>query len=151
MTEQSTARRGVWIGVDVGSVRVGVARSDPDGVLASPLCTLRRAAGDGADVDELAGIVAAERAVLVVVGHPRHLSGARGTSALDAESYAAALRTRVSVPVELVDERLSTVVAQQSLRRSGVRGKAQRAVIDQAAAVAILQSALDAARGTMAP
>jgi putative Holliday junction resolvase len=132
--------KGVRIGVDVGSVRVGVAVSDPDGILATPVATLDRATS----LDELAALVGERAAVEVVVGHPRHLSGTSGAAAKEAESYAAALRARVDVPVRLVDERLTTVSATRTLAERGIRGKAQRAVVDQAAAVAILQSALDA-------
>lgn len=127
------------IGVDVGTVRVGVAASDPDGILATPVATLDRATA----LDDLVALVAEREAVEVVVGHPRHLSGASGVSARDAESFAGSLRERVGVPVRLVDERLTTVTATRTLAERGVRGKAQRAVVDQAAAVAILQSALD--------
>jgi putative Holliday junction resolvase len=135
-----TVLRGVRIGVDVGSVRVGVAASDPDGILATPVATLTRPAS----LDAVAALVAERAAVEVVVGHPRHLSGAAGASARDAEEWAAALRARIEpVPVRLVDERLTTVTATRTLAERGVRGKAQRAVVDQAAAVAILQSALD--------
>jgi putative Holliday junction resolvase len=134
----------VRVGVDVGSVRVGVAVSDADGILATPVATLPRDAKAGADLDSLAALVAEHDAVEVVVGHPRHLSGAAGAAAAEAEAYAAALRARVGVPVRLVDERLTTVSATRTLAERGVRGKAQRAVVDQAAAVAILQSALDA-------
>jgi putative Holliday junction resolvase len=126
--------------VDVGSVRVGVAVSDPRGILATPVATLPRATA----LDDLVALVAEREAVEVVVGHPRHLSGATGASAKDAEAFAESLRARVDVPVRLVDERLTTVTATRTLAERGVRGKAQRAVVDQAAAVAILQSALDA-------
>jgi putative Holliday junction resolvase len=140
-------RKGVRIGVDVGSVRVGVAVSDADGILATPVETLARDVARGTDLDALAALVRERGAVEVVVGHPRHLSGAAGAAAREAESYAAALRPRVEpVPVRLVDERLTTVTATRTLAERGVRGKAQRAVVDQAAAVAILQSALDALR-----
>lgn len=132
--------RGVRIGVDVGSVRVGVAASDPDGILATPVATLPRAEA----LDGLVALVAEREAVEVVVGHPRHLSGAAGASARDAEAFAESLRERLDVPVTLVDERLTTVTATRTLAERGVRGRAQRAVVDQAAAVAILQSALDA-------
>ena len=132
--------RGVVIGVDVGSVRVGVAASDPDGILATPVATLPRASA----LDALVALVAEREAVEVVVGHPRHLSGAAGASARDAETFANDLRERAGVPVTLVDERLTTVTATRHLREGGVRAKNQRAVVDQAAAVAILQSALDA-------
>ena len=130
------------IGVDVGSVRVGVAASDPDGILATPVATYDRATS----LDSLVALVAEREAVEVVVGHPRHLSGAAGAAAKEAEAYAAALRERVHVPVRLVDERLTTVTATRTLAERGVRGKAQRAVVDQAAAVAILQTALDTDR-----
>lgn len=132
--------RGVRLGVDVGSVRVGVAASDPGGVLATPVATLPRATA----LDGIVALVAEREAVEVVVGHPRHLSGAAGAAAADAEAFASALRERLDVPVTLVDERLTTVTATRTLAERGVRGKAQRAVVDQAAAVAILQSALDA-------
>ena len=124
----------------MGSVRVGVAASDPDGILATPVATLPRETS----LDTVVALVAERDAVEVVVGHPRHLSGAAGASAKDAEAYAAALRERIEVPVRLVDERLTTVTATRTLAERGVRGKAQRAVVDQAAAVAILQAALDA-------
>ena len=130
---------GVTIGVDVGSVRVGVAISDPDGILATPVATLPRARA----LNDLVSLVSERDAVEVVVGHPRHLSGAAGASAKDAEEFAAALRERVGVPVRLVDERLTTVTATRTLQERGVRGAKQRAVVDQAAAVAILQSVLD--------
>jgi putative Holliday junction resolvase len=136
--------RGVRIGVDVGTVRVGVAASDPDGLLASPVVTLARDSRTGRDLDELAAIVRDREAVEVVVGLPRHLSGREGASVQMAREYADALAERIApVPIRLVDERLTTVSAGRSLRASGVRGKASRAVIDQAAAVALLQSALE--------
>src|SRR4051812_17628519 len=129
---------GVRVGVDVGTVRGGVAASDPGGVLASPGGTLQRDARSGRDLDELAALVAAREAVEVVVGLPRSLSGREGVSVAMAREYADALAARVApVPVRLVDERLTTVVAERGLRERGVKGKARRAVVDQAAAVAI--------------
>jgi putative holliday junction resolvase len=130
--------------VDVGTVRVGVALSDPKGVLATPLVTLSRDEAAGSDLARLAELVAEHEVVEVVVGLPRTLAGRRGPAALHAESYAAALADRVApVPVRLADERLSTVAATRALRERGVRGRRQRAVVDQAAAVAILQTWLD--------
>ena len=140
-------RDGVRLGVDVGSVRVGLAVSDPDGLLAVPLTTLARDTSGSRDLDELAALVTERAAVEVVVGLPRHLSGAEGSAVAAARSYADRLRARLSgVPVRLVDERLTTVTAQRDLRAAGVRGRDQRAVVDQAAAAAILQGALDALR-----
>ncbi|MDT4939484.1 MAG: putative pre6S rRNA nuclease [Pseudonocardiales bacterium] len=138
---------GVWLGVDVGTVRVGVARSDPAGILATPLVTLLRDAENGSDLAELARLVAEYEATGVVVGLPRTLRGTEGASAVLARAYGAGLSAHIDpVPVEYVDERLTTVSAQRKLRQSGVRGKAGRAVVDQAAAVELLQHWLDARR-----
>ena len=138
-----TRRRGRVMGVDVGTVRVGVALSDPSGTLASPLETVRRAK-DGRDLDRLADLVVEHEVTEVVVGDPRHLSGASGASARDASAYSRALAGRLGeVPVHLLDERLSTVTAADQLRASGLDARRQRSVIDQAAAVVILQQFLD--------
>ncbi len=134
------------LGVDVGTVRVGLALSDPTGTLASPLETLRRAK-DGADLDRLAALVVEHEVTEVVVGEPRHLSGASGASAADATAYSQALADRMAdVPVYLIDERLSTVTAASHLRQGGIDSRNQRSVIDQAAAVVILQQYLDSRR-----
>ena len=138
-------RVGVRLGVDVGQVRVGVATCDPGGVIATPVETLRRGKGD---LDRLAALVAEREAVEVVVGLPTSLSGRSGPAADAAESYARELAARVPVPVRLVDERLSTVSAQRGLHASGVDTRRGRSVIDQAAAVIILQGALDAERSS---
>lgn len=140
---------GVWFGVDVGSVRVGVARSDPDGILASPVATLARDPRTNRDVDELAALIREAEAIGVVVGLPTTLKNRESASAEFARSYAQLLETRISpVRVQLLDERLTTVSAQRKLHRSGVRGsKAIRAIIDQAAAVELLQHWLDTRRG----
>ncbi|WP_448623709.1 Holliday junction resolvase RuvX [Geodermatophilus sp. URMC 64] len=143
------ARRGGRVmGVDVGTVRVGVALSDATGTLASPLETVKRAK-DESDLDRLASLVVEHEVTEVVVGEPRHLSGASGASAEDATAYSRALAGRIGdVPVHLVDERLSTVTAAQSLREAGRDSRAQRSVIDQAAAVVILQHFLDSRGST---
>lgn len=138
--------RGRYLGIDVGAVRVGVAVCDPDGVLATPLVTVPRDAGGGSDLRAIAGLVAEHEAVGVVVGLPRTLAGREGPAAEAARAFAAALAGVLDVPVELSDERLTTVVATQQLRERGVKGRKQRAVVDQAAAVAILQGWLDAHR-----
>jgi putative Holliday junction resolvase len=130
--------------VDVGSVRVGVAASDPDGILATPVTTLRRDQRGGSDLDELAGIVRDRKAVEVVVGLPASLSGREGPAAAAARAYAALLEPRVvPVPVRMADERMTTVVAHRRMAERGMRSRARRAVVDQEAAVAILQSYLD--------
>lgn len=132
--------RGRRLGVDVGSVRVGVALSDPDGLLATPLVTLPRTAGSAAAV---AALVAEHGAVGVVVGLPRTLAGREGPAAEAARAFVIELEQALDVPVELSDERLTTVVATRQLRESGRRGRRQRAVVDQVAAVGILQGWLD--------
>jgi putative Holliday junction resolvase len=142
-------RTGVRIAVDAGSVRVGVAASDRDGLIATPVETVRRGAGDLA---RLAAIVSEYEPIEVLVGLPRSLSGREGPAAATARAFAASVASVVApVPVRLVDERLSTVTAQRGLQATGVKGRKGRAVIDQAAAVVILQSALDTERGTGRP
>jgi putative holliday junction resolvase len=143
--------RGRRLGVDVGKVRVGVAVSDPDGILATPLVTVSRdmgAAADSvpADIAELVRLAGEHEAVQIVVGLPVRLNGAEGPAAIDIRAYAERLARAAPVPVVLTDERMSTVVATRRLAERGVRGKRQRAVVDQAAAVEILQSWLDAQR-----
>ncbi len=148
---------GARLGVDVGTVRVGVAVSDPRAVLATPLATLARdpdsepAPGD-ADIEVLADLVVEHRAMGVVIGLPRSLSGEEGAAAARARTYAAVVAARIApVWVRLVDERLTSVDAHRALRDSGVAGRRQRAVVDQAAAVLILQTALDAERSSGTP
>ena len=138
--------RGRRLGIDVGAVRVGVALSDPDGVLATPLVTVPRDVAGGSDLTAIAGLVAEHEVVGIVLGLPRTLAGREGPAAEAARDFAAGLASVVDVPVDLSDERLTTVVATQQLRERGVKGRKQRAVVDQAAAVAILQGWLDAAR-----
>jgi putative Holliday junction resolvase len=138
--------RGRRLGVDVGSVRIGVAVSDPDGVLATPVETVRRDRGDK-HLRRLVALISELDVVEVVVGLPRTLADRAGPAAHDALAVADGLAARIpTIPVRLADERLTTVAAQRSLRDVGVRAKAQRAVIDQAAAVAILQGWLDQRR-----
>ena len=133
-------RSGVRLGVDVGTVRVGVARSDLHGMLATPVETVQR--GDG-DVARLLAIAAEIDAFEIVVGLPLALSGAETASTGDARAFAGRLANSTTTPVRLVDERLSTVSAHAAMRASGRSQKKSRSVIDQAAAVIILQHALD--------
>jgi putative Holliday junction resolvase len=133
------------LGVDHGSVRVGVALSDPGAVLATPLATLSRDERSNNDLDRLAELVVEHEVVEVVVGLPTTLAGGQGVAAHSAIDYASALENRVApVPVRLADERLTTVTATRMLSQRGVRGRRQRAVVDQVAAVEILQAWLDA-------
>lgn len=143
--------RGRRLGVDVGTVRIGVAVSDPDGILATPVETVRRER-TGKHLRRLVALAEESEVVEVVVGLPRTLADRAGASAQDAVDVADALATRISpIPVRLADERLTTVSAQRSLRDAGVRAKQQRGVIDQAAAVSILQGWLDQRRNLLSP
>jgi len=147
-------RPGVRLAVDVGSVRVGVARSDPGGVLATPLTVL--ASGPGAKEAraraELARLAVGEGAIEVVVGLPTSLSGREGTAAAGAREFAADLAGRLApIPVRLVDERFTTTEAHDALRRGGKDARARRHVVDAAAAAVLLQGALDAERATGRP
>ena len=142
-------RTGVRLAVDVGSVRVGVARSDPGGILASPLAVLR---SGPAKLDELAALAASTDAIEVIVGLPTSLSGREGAAAAAARSFAAELAGRLApIPVRLVDERFTTTQAHDALRRGGKDSRARRSVVDAAAAAVLLQAALDAERATGHP
>jgi putative Holliday junction resolvase len=143
--------RGVRLGIDVGSVRIGVARADPDGILATPVATVARdntqREGLPLDMVEIARLVCECDAIEVIVGLPVNLAGKEGPAAVSIRQYAAKLMTAVDpVPVLFSDERMSTVAATRRLSERGVRGKRQRAVVDQVAAVEILQGWLDAQR-----
>jgi putative Holliday junction resolvase len=139
-------RHGVRLGIDPGDARIGVARSDPSGFLATPVETVRRGRGDLARIAE---ILAEEEAIEVVVGLPRSLKGGEGPAAAKVRVFAADLaRALAPVPLRLVDERLTTVSAEAMLRDRGRKGAKRRAVVDQAAAVLILQHALDTERAT---
>lgn len=139
-------RAGVRLGVDVGDARIGVAACDPSGLIAVPVETVRTGEGDLA---RLAALAAEHAAVEIVVGLPRSLSGREGPAAVKTREVAARVARLVApLPVRLVDERLTTVTAEQVLRDRGKKGAKRRAVVDQAAAVVILQHALDSERAT---
>lgn len=148
------APRGRRIGVDVGTVRIGVAVCDPDGILATPVETVARGRGgkasqeqDAAAVKRLAEIVAEYEAVGVVVGLPRDLAGREALAAQSVRRFVDGLAQAVSpVPIVYFDERMSTVSAARSLREAGKDARKARGVIDQAAAVTILQGWLDSVR-----
>ncbi|RKN44701.1 Holliday junction resolvase RuvX [Streptomyces hoynatensis] len=144
-------RHGRRLAVDVGEARIGVASSDPDGLLATPVETVpgRDAAAAQRRLSEL---VAEYEPVEVVVGLPRSLNGGEGPAAARVRAFAQETARRIApVPVRLVDERLSTVGAARAMRASGVSAKKGRARIDQAAAVVILQTALDSERSSGRP
>ncbi len=141
-------RRGVRLGIDVGRARVGVARCDPDGMLAVPVETVPR---DGASFDRILAIAAEYEPLEIVVGLPVNMRGEDTPSTTDAREFAAELQTRSDVPVRLVDERLSTVSAHAVLRSSGRSQKNSRSIVDQVAAVVLLQQAIDTEKSTGNP
>ncbi len=137
---------GVRLGIDPGEARIGVASSDPHGILATPVETVARGKGD---LDRLAALVEEHDARLVYLGLPRSMSGGEGPSAGRVRAFARDLAARIDpVPVWLCDERLSTVTAEGQLRAQGRKGRKRRAVVDMAAAVVILQGALERERQT---
>jgi putative holliday junction resolvase len=135
-------RQGVRLGIDVGRARVGIARSTPDGQMAVPVVTLDRQSA----VSGIVELVAQWQPVELVVGLPINLQGKHTASTEDAESFAQELAEAGLGPIRMVDERLSTVSAQAQLRASGKSSKKQRPVIDQVAAVILLQQSLDTER-----
>lgn len=144
----SPFRRGIRLGIDVGRARVGVARSDPDGLLAVPVETVPR---KGAAVARIAALAAEYEAFEVLVGLPVSLSGADTPSTTDARRFAEEIAGAVGVPVRLVDERLSTVSAHGVLRQAGRSQRDSRSIVDQVAAVVLLQQALDVERQSGEP
>ncbi|MFC6355435.1 Holliday junction resolvase RuvX [Luethyella okanaganae] len=145
-------RHGVRLGVDVGTARIGLARCDSRGMLATPVETVQRdRRGAAVDVTRIAAVCRELEAIEIIVGLPLALSGSHTASTADATGFAESLQRVVPVPVRLVDERLSTVTAQSALRSSGKKAKAHRPVIDQVAAVIILQHALDTERASGKP
>lgn len=145
-------RAGARLGVDVGSVRVGVAACDPAGVLASPVETVARDVRGDTDLARIVELAREKAVIEIVVGLPLSLSGKAGPAAATASDYAVKLAATVApIGVRLVDERLTTVSAHGKLASAGLGSRARRAVVDQAAAVIILQSALDTERATGRP
>jgi putative holliday junction resolvase len=146
-------RRGVRIALDIGDARIGVATSDPHGILATPVETVRRGPGD---LDRIVSLVAELDAFELVIGLPRSLSGGEGPAAVRIRETAEQVRLLVhkvnpEATVRMVDERFTTVTAERMLRDRGKKGSKRRAVVDQAAAVVILQHALDFERETGNP
>jgi putative Holliday junction resolvase len=138
-------RRGRRVAIDWGKARIGVAACDPDGILAFPVETVQNSPKA---LDRIAEIVAEYEPLEVLLGMPKDLEGRVGVAGTAMLDVAKALDNRLAVPLRLVDERLSTRVAAHALHSAGRSAKKQRVVIDQAAAVAILESALDYERQT---
>lgn len=136
--------RGRHMGLDVGDRRIGVALSDETATLASALRTLARTAARK-DAAAIAALVGDHQVVAVVVGLPLNMDGSRGPQAEKVLAFVDGLRRRLDVPIVLRDERLTTVEAHEKLREAGLGWKERKRVVDQAAAVVILQEYLDEA------
>jgi putative Holliday junction resolvase len=133
-------QRGRRIAFDYGDVRIGVAISDPDSILASPLSTL--SSGDPKLFAQIANLLVEYEPITIYVGEPLNLSGQSSSSAQKATVFADKLRTEFQIPVTMIDERLSTITAINAMRQSGVNAKDSRSKVDMAAAVAILEQGL---------
>ena len=145
-------RPGVRIAFDVGKARIGVARCDQDAILSFPVVTLRRDRY-GADLDEAADLVEEYGAFEVIVGLPKHMGGGSSSSTRDARAWARDLASRLpqQVCVRLVDERLTTVTAHRDLHAAGLKERSFRGIVDQAAAVVILEQAITTERMSGVP
>jgi putative Holliday junction resolvase len=138
------------LAIDYGSKRIGLALSDPTGTLARPLPFLP-AKADAKLAREIAELARREQAALILLGLPRHMNGSPGEAAAAVQAFAAILGKATTVPVRLVDERLSTVQASRQLREAGRDARAQRGLIDSEAAAVLLQGHLDAQGAPPAP
>jgi putative Holliday junction resolvase len=134
-------QRGRRIAFDYGDVRIGVAVSDPDSILSSPLTTLK--ATDKNLSSQILQIITEIEPVTIYVGRPALLSGNDGAATEKATEFVSLLRTITHVPIELIDERMSTISAVRNLREAGRSAKESKDAIDMAAAVAILEFAID--------
>ncbi len=139
---------GVWIAVDPGEVRVGIAASDPEAALAVPVETVERGRRD---LERICSIAVERKAVGIYVGLPRSLSGAEGSAAARARQFARDLARRSPAPVRMLDERLTTVTATRELHASGRSSRQSRPMVDQVAATVLLQAALDQMSSTGSP
>jgi putative Holliday junction resolvase len=134
-------QRGRRIAFDYGDVRIGVAVCDPDGILSSPVATLK--ATDKKLNEAILSLISEYEPVHIYVGKPAHLNGDASQSSINATNFADFLRTLTDVPIAMVDERLSTVTATKQMQSNGVNAKQARSTIDQVAAVSILNFALE--------
>ena len=143
--------RGSRLAIDVGTVRIGLAVSDPDSILSTPLPALIRSKLLGETLQEILSLISDNGVVEVYVGDPLSLSGEETASTQDARQFANQLAELTSVPVRLVDERLTTVTASSKLRLNGLNAKAAKDLIDSASAVEILEQALNVSKKSGKP
>jgi len=141
----SARKAGRVLGVDLGSVRIGLALSDPTRTVASPHSVLRRSREHAADHRAILELVAEQEVTTIVVGLPLSLSGGKGPAAKAAESEIEELQAAAGTNITVIahDERLTTITAERSLTEAGVRGADRTAVVDKVAAAVMLQSWLE--------
>ncbi|WP_166972113.1 Holliday junction resolvase RuvX [Brevibacterium atlanticum] len=145
-----TFRRGRRLGLDIGSVRIGVAASDPEGILATPLTVVRRK-DEPAALRELSEIVAEYEPIELLAGDPKSLDGAARAAAASALEFARKVASATDTPIRLVDERFTTVEAHHALAAAGKSSRQRREIVDAQAAVIILQNALEFEHNTGVP
>ena len=133
----------IWMGLDIGSRRIGVAVSDESGIIAQPLTTLETLDNGDFPLERLRGLVAEREVAGIVVGLPRRLDGSHGPAAVAAEAIGASLQEALPVRVEMWDERLTSVQAERLLIEAGVRRKQRKGATDRIAAALILQGFLE--------
>lgn len=141
-------RRGKRLAIDVGSVRIGLASCDAEGILSSPLPALKRMSQVSEVVTSIKALVSDLEIIEVIVGDPISMSGNVTSSTTDAREIAMEIASAISIPVRLVDERLTTVSAQAKLRQAGKDSREAKSFIDSASAVEILEQALNTERAT---
>jgi putative Holliday junction resolvase len=141
-------RKGKRLAIDVGSIRIGLASCDADAILSSPLPALKRSSNSTEVVSAIKELVADLQIIEVIVGDPVSMSGGVTSSTTDARELAAEIALAISIPVRLVDERLTTVSAQAKLRQSGKDSRDAKSFIDSASAVEILEQALNSERSS---
>ena len=143
--------RGSRLAIDVGTVRIGLAVSDPDSIVSTPLPALVRSKLLVESLQEILSLISENGVIEVYVGDPLSLSGVETASTQDARKFALQLAELTSVPVRLVDERLTTVTASAKLRLNGKNTKAAKSLIDSASAVEILEQALNVSKQSGKP
>jgi putative Holliday junction resolvase len=131
------------LGVDPGSKRIGLAVSDLSGTIAAPLMVLQRSKSRQHDLSEIARIAVEQAAEVIVIGLPLSMDGSQGKAAKAAIAEGRRLATLVDVPIEMHDERLTTVTAERSMLDAGLNAVERRKVVDKVAAAIMLQSWLD--------
>ena len=143
--------RGSRLAIDVGTVRIGLAVSDPDSIVSTPLPALVRSRLLIESLKEILSLISENGVIEVYVGDPLSLSGVETASTQDARQFSIQLAELTSVPVRLVDERLTTVTASAKLRLNGKNAKAAKSLIDSASAVEILEQALNVSKQSGKP